>query len=138
MPAIAARPMTTRSLRLTVCLSLEFTPARRNAVPHIGPLVPPAAPAKAEPTFTKNVPIDERSISPSSCRRTARKPSARVLPKSASPISPSKSQKYFSLSKDTFATVRRQLSTVSKLRLFIRGGVILLAGDENAATSQAD
>ena len=93
-------------------------------MPHIGPLVPPAAPAKAEPTFTKNVPIDERSMSPSSWRSTARKPSARVLPKSASPISPSKSQKYFSLSSDTFATVRRQLSTVSKLRLFIPGGVV--------------
>src|ERR1700747_7560 len=127
MPATAARPISTRSFKLIVCFSLEFIPARRKAVPHIGPLVPPALPANAEPTFIKNFPIDERSISVSSWRKTARKPSARVLPKSASPISPSKSQKNFSLSNATFATVRRQPSTVSKPRELIPGGII--AGD---------
>src|SRR4029077_6293241 len=71
-----------------------FRPAFRNAVPQIGPDVPPACEANMVPTLIRKVPMSARSIDGSSLS-TARKPSQMDFPKSASPISPSKSQKLF-------------------------------------------
>ena len=50
---------------------------------------------------------------------TARKPSPMDFPKSASPISRSKSQKYFSFSNEMRAIVCKMRSTCRRFRVFI-------------------
>src|ERR1700681_593660 len=118
-----------------------FRPALRNAVPQIGPDVPPACEANTVPTLTRKVPMSARSIDGSSVS-TARKPSQIDFPKSASPISPSKSQKYFSCLRAIRATVCRARSTSRRFKVFILGSseslndILLDSGDRNQYLSQ--
>jgi len=86
--------------------------ARRNAVPQIGPEVPPTLLVTTIATFCKNVATLLRSNS-SHCSRTFSKPRAREYPKSPSPTTESKSQKYFSLSIAVSAMVRTTYSVIA-------------------------
>ena len=63
MPSTAARSMATTSSPVMVVLPADSAPARRNAVPQMGPEVPPMRPVMVTATFFRKVPTSLRSKS---------------------------------------------------------------------------
>ena len=61
MPSIDARSIATTSSPVSSVLPVAATPARRNAVPQIGPEVPPMRLVITTATFFRNVPMSVRS-----------------------------------------------------------------------------
>ena len=61
MPSAQARSMTTTSSPESSVLPVAFAPARRNAVPQIGPEVPPIREVMTTAIFFRKVPMSVRS-----------------------------------------------------------------------------
>jgi hypothetical protein len=105
MPSIDARSAATTSSPRGLGLSASDVPARRNAVPQIGPDVPPMRFVRTMAVFLRRPPGSVYS-SASQSLMTISNPRASEYPKSPSPTTASSSQKYFSLSTAVWAMTR--------------------------------
>ena len=92
MPSVAARSMATTSSPVSVSAVPAVMPAFMNAVPQMGPDVPPIRELTIIPTFFRKVPGFVRSMS-SQPSITFSKPRASEYPKSPSPTTESRSPK---------------------------------------------
>ena len=119
MPSIAARSAAITCSPVGSGVSFRLPPARRNAVPQIGPDVPPIRLVSVIAVFLSR-PAGSLYSMASQSLRTISNPRASEYPKSPSPTTASSSQKYVSLSTAVCATVRTIssacLSAVSVMR----------------------
>src|ERR1700733_860834 len=138
MPAIAALSMATICSGGSSLTAPAVVPARRNAVPQIGPEVPPMRLVMTTAIFFRNVPMSARSKESQSCS-TSSNPRAMEYPKSPSPTTASRSPKYFSLATAVCAIVCTTTSTSPKLAAGICApGCLSGIFDNNGQVGQGD